>query len=127
MKFVVYILIALGAALYFPQSRAVVMGYAAPVINPVLRWSTTNEMERIVGDLENEAQTRSWIPEPGEEFQDWMARNYQGEDSRLDSWDRPYVLDIGRREFRLLSLGPDGERATADDIVITGESGELRR
>ena len=62
MKAIFLFLIALGAALYFPQSRAVVVDLASPVLTPVLRWSTRGEMERIVGDLETEDQTGRALP-----------------------------------------------------------------
>jgi hypothetical protein len=37
----------------------------------------------------------------------------------LDPWNRPYeyaVIESGRREFRVRSLGPDGRRDTDDDL-----------
>jgi general secretion pathway protein G len=41
-----------------------------------------------------------------------------------DPWGHPYVyqrtVTNGKPSYRLLSLGPDGKRGTADDIVQTG-------
>ena len=39
-----------------------------------------------------------------------------------DPWGREIQLqvrDAAKREFRLLSLGPDGEAQTPDDLVLT--------
>ncbi len=127
MKYVFYLLIALGAALYFPRSRAVIADFAEPAITPVLRWGTNNELERIAGDLQNEVQTGRGLPAQGEDFQAWLRDNYQGEDSRLDSWDGPYYLEIELGTFRVVSAGPDGERGTADDLSAGGRLPSGRR
>ncbi|MDX1568733.1 MAG: hypothetical protein R3223_13080, partial [Longimicrobiales bacterium] len=52
MRILFFLLIGLGAALYFPQSREVIVDTAQPVIDPVLRWSTRGEMRQITRDLE---------------------------------------------------------------------------
>jgi len=121
VKYIFYFLIALGAALYFPRSRAVITDVAEPVLTPVLRWGTTNEVERIVEDLQNEVRTGRGLPQRGEDFRRWMRENYQGESSRFDSWGSPYVLVLRRGSFQVLSPGPDGERGTPDDIAVSGE------
>lgn len=126
MKYVFYLLIVLGAALYFPQSRAVITDFVEPVLTPILRSSTQDEMERIVGDLETELQTGFNLPSRGQGFQDWLRKNYQGSSSREDSWGGEYILQVRRRTFRVVSAGPDREMGTLDDIVVTGQLEDWR-
>ena len=51
-KIIILLALALGAALYFPQSRPVVLDTFAPVINPVLRWQTNGELNQILRELQ---------------------------------------------------------------------------
>lgn len=120
MKYFFYFVIALGAVLYFPRSRAVITDVAEPVLTPVLRWGTKNEVERIVGDLQTEVSTGRGLPQQGDDFQRWLRENYQGESSRVDSWDAPYVLQVRRATFQVVSGGPDGQLGTGDDISVSG-------
>lgn len=111
-------LIALGVALYFPESRGWLMEKAQPVINPVLRTATLSEMERIVGDLHTSAtENFGRYPEP-REFARWVERRYTG--GATDSWDNAYELEDLRRDGRmqLRSWGPDRLRGTEDDILV---------
>jgi len=41
------LLILLGAATYFPQTRPVVVDTLGPIMNPVLTWQTKGEMNRL--------------------------------------------------------------------------------
>lgn len=114
------LLIALGAALYFPESRAVVLDASEPVLNPVLRWSTRGEMRTIAGDLETQSQTGRNFPTDQEAFVEWMDRNYQGVTSTLDSWGSTYTLRLSADSFEVVSPGPDGEPGTGDEVIVGG-------
>lgn len=127
MKLVFLLLIALGAALYFPESRAVVVDASEPVLNPVLRWSTQGEMRRIARDLETQSETGRGFPRDEEEFAEWLDDNYQGITSKTDPWGNSYALRLWPDSFGVVSPGPDGEQVTSDDVVVTGRIQEPRR
>lgn len=120
MKIVFFVLVALGAALYFPTSRAVVLDTAQPVIDPVLRWSTRGEMRQIVRDLEALSEIPRRFPLDQEEFHDWMEREYEG-DATTDPWGATYDLRLSSGTFSIVSPGPDGAFNTEDDVVSEGE------
>lgn len=118
MRTVFVILVALGAALYFPRSRAVLLDTAAPVLNPVLGWATRGEMRAMARDLEQRVNTGRSIPSNGREFATWLENNYQAGDSRTDSWGQPYTMQRWADSFAVISAGPDGRTGTEDDLRV---------
>jgi hypothetical protein len=116
-KVILVLLILLGAALYFPKTRPVVLEFVGPVVNPVLRWQTDGEMERIARELESLHRQGSNIPTPGASFQSWMERNFMG-GAKEDAWGNNYSLKVWRESVGIVSSGPDEELDTADDLVF---------
>jgi len=115
-KLLFFFLILLGASLYFPQTRPVVLKYLAPVINPVLTWQTKGEMQQIGRELETLNRQGSDLPTPGSSFQHWMEGRFMG-GSRTDGWGVDYTLRVWRDSVGIVSNGPDREIGTPDDIV----------
>lgn len=118
MKVVFAFLVALGAALYFPSSRAVLLDTVAPVLNPALGWATRGEMRAMARDLEQRVNTGRPIPGNRQEFETWLENNYQAGDSRTDSWGNLYSLERWTDSFAVVSPGPDGELGSGDDIRV---------
>jgi hypothetical protein len=117
-KVVLILLVLLGAAFYFPQTRPVVVDTLAPVMNPVLTWQTRGEMEGIVRELQTMSREGGDLPTPGESFDAWMLRNFMG-GSKTDAWGVNYTLRIWRDSIGIVSNGPDREIETPDDILET--------
>ncbi|MDT8368812.1 MAG: hypothetical protein RQ745_06365 [Longimicrobiales bacterium] len=117
-RIVVLLIVAFLVALYFPESRATIVEHAGPVVDPVLRLSTEREMNRIANDLKT-YQRENFERLPGErQFSDWIEGQYSG-GGELDAWGAPYEYRLEDDKFTLRSPGPDGLRATPDDIVVT--------
>jgi hypothetical protein len=116
-KIILMILVALAAALYFPQSRSVVVEYAGPLLNPAFRMATSAEMEKISRDLQTYERETGRLPEP-RAFGTWLEGRYAGDVTR-DSWGNTYILVVRNRAFDVVSMGPDGRQGTSDDIVET--------
>jgi hypothetical protein len=119
-KLFLILVLVLGAALYFPQTRPVLMDLLNPLLNPVFVWQTKSEMDKVVRELGTMDREGRRLPQPGEEFQRWMERNFQG-GRVVDSWGRPYTLRVWLDSLAVVSSGPDIELGTADDIVRTTE------
>ncbi len=115
-KVVLLILVLLGAAFYFPQTRPVVVDTLAPVLDPVLSWQTRGEMEGIVRELQTLTRQGSDLPTPGASFDAWMLRNFMG-GSKTDAWGVNYTLKVWRDSVGVVSNGPDREIETPDDIL----------
>lgn len=109
------LLILLGAALYFPQTRPVVVETLAPVMNPVLSWQTKGEMKSIGRELETLRNQGSDLPTPGPSFQNWITREFMG-GSRKDAWGVNYTLQMWRDSVGIVSNGPDQAPGTSDDL-----------
>ena len=109
------LLILLGAALYFPESRPVVVETLAPVMNPVLGWQTKGEMKSIGRELETLNKQGSDLPTPGLSFQNWITKKFMG-GSKTDAWGVNYTLHMWRDSVGIVSNGPDHEEGTADDL-----------
>lgn len=122
-KLFVFLAIALGAGLYFPSTRPVILDWLAPVINPALTWQTRGEMGQITRKLQMINREGQPIPTPGEDFSDWMVRNFQGGSSR-DAWGNEYSLVVWGDSVGVVSRGPDLEVNTPDDVV---ESARIQR
>ena len=119
MKLFLLLLVVIGAALYFPDSRAWVLDRAQPVVNPMLTTATHSEMDRIVDDLRQYSRENFGRCPDARQFPVWLDDQYSGGGGR-DSWDTPYQLEDLRRDNRmqLRSWGPDRQRGTDDDILV---------
>lgn len=117
-KIIFAVAVLLGAALYFPQTRPVVVETFAPVMNPVFTWQTKGEMGRITRELETLQREGDYFPAPGEGFQNWMKRNFLGR-ARSDAWGTDYTLRVWRDSVGVVSNGPDLEIETSDDIILS--------
>lgn len=118
-KFILILLVALAAAMYFPTSRAVVMDYASPLLNPAFRLATKAEIEKISRDLQTYERETGRLPE-ARQFESWVQGRHAGDVTR-DSWGNTYILVVRPRAFDVISMGPDGRQGTADDIVETSD------
>ena len=116
-RLVLMVVLGLVAAFYFPNSRAVMMDIAEPVIVPVARWSTSAEM-RQVGEnvLEHERLTgklpdrRTWLG--------WLDYRYSSDDLRQDPWGSMYQLRVWADSVAIVSWGPDAMSSTEDDFQV---------
>ena len=62
---------------------------------------------------------------PVDNFPAWVHRDYSGPD--LDPWDRDWFLQVGRRQYTVGSMGPDGQLGTEDDIIASRDLAQSRR
>lgn len=109
------LLILFGAALFFPQTRPVVVEKIGPVMNPVLGWQTKGEMKSIGRELESLNKQGSDLPTPGSSFQNWITKRFMG-GSKMDAWGNNYTLHMWRDSVGIVSNGADHELGTADDL-----------
>lgn len=115
-KFGLLLLAAIGAAFYFPSSRLVVYEKAAPVLDPVLRWSANREMKKIVHDLERYDEIYARLPDQ-REWSPWLEDNFAG-DAGTDPWSNKYIFRSWTDSFYVASPGPDRIEFSQDDFRI---------
>lgn len=102
------------------------MDVLAPVINPALIWQTRGEMGQITRELQMINREGRRLPAAGQEFSDWMVRNFQAGSSR-DAWGNEYSLVTWPDSVGVLSRGPDLEIGTPDDVMETARIQRQRR
>lgn len=111
------LILALGVGLYIPQSRARILEAARPALNPLYRFMTRGELERIARDLVDYEKTHFRLPEI-RDFPEWMDERYGDTALTRDAWENPYRLrPAGPATFHVVSAGVDGEFGTEDDLL----------
>jgi hypothetical protein len=87
------------------------------MLNPVLRWTTSQELRRIAEDLEAAQSGLGTLPTGRGEFDLWLTDRYREESARVDAWGTRYTLLVRNDSFYVSSAGPDGRFGTEDDLA----------
>ncbi len=115
-RVVLMIILGLSAALYFPDSRQVIINGAMPVLTPILTRAANNEMRQISDELLGYDQGGRALPSR-RLWLKWLNDNYPGELS-VDPWGGVYQYYPWADSLALISYGPDKERGTEDDVRL---------
>jgi hypothetical protein len=107
-------ILGLVAALYFPDSRAVLFEKGAPVLRPMFEWNAQREMEEIITSLQTMENVERRLPER-REWVKWLDDHYTADASR-DAWGQVYGYEVKDDSFAITSNGPDKILKTDDDI-----------
>jgi len=114
MKKIVLLAMALLAiALIIPSTRATLMDKASPVTNKVRAMTVPSALKAIADQLDARMKRGEKIPTP-EAWSNWLQKSYTGVPE--DPWGHEFYLLVGRRDFTVGSMGPDGVRGSADDM-----------
>ena len=113
------LLVALGVsvAYYFPDSRQMLLEAAQPIMVPIVRWTTREEMRQLGRDVVAYEQTTGQLPDR-RGWLDWLEWRYTMDDSKQDAWDTVYELRVWADSVGIRSYGPDRTRNTDDDFTI---------
>lgn len=115
-----FLLIVLGLVtwFYFPETRAMILDLAEPVVVPVIRWSTEEEMAQVARNVLEHERLTGQIP-AGAAWLGWLEYRYPTDEMRRDPWGSPYQLEVDRDSVWVLSFGPDRTRTTEDDFRVS--------
>ena len=113
-KLILLVIVGFVAALYFPESRAVLFEKGAPVLRPVLEWNAQREMEELATGLQTMENVERRLPER-REWVKWLDEHYTG-DASTDPWGSVYAFELQDDSFAIISNGPDKALKTPDDI-----------
>lgn len=116
------IVLALVTWSYFPETRAILLDVAEPVVVPVLRWSTEEEMAQVGRNVVEHERLTGDMP-AGAGWLDWLDYRYLSDEIKRDPWGSVYQLEVTPDSVAVLSFGPDRTRGTEDDFrVLTPRS-----
>jgi hypothetical protein len=108
--------------LYFPETRALLLDAAEPLVLPVMRWNTEEEMAT-VGRNAVERERLTGVLPVGTAWLDWLQYRYMSDESRTDPWGSAYQLEVAKDSVWTLSYGPDRIRGTSDDFRVSTPRG----
>lgn len=126
LRLVLLVVLAACTWIYFPETRVYAADAARPVLRPVFRWQTKQEMTSIAHELElAEREGFGRLPD-ARRFKTWLDQTFTG-DATVDSWGMPYSLTVAKDSFTVVSWGPDALPNTSDDIHIARRRASLSR
>ena len=116
-RLVLLIFLAIVTWYYFPETRAMLLDVAEPVVVPIVRWSAQEEMGQVGRNVVEHERLTEQVP-AGAEWLGWLDYRYVTTDSKQDPWGSTYQLLVWKDSVGIVSLGPDRIRATADDFYV---------
>ena len=97
-RLILLVILGFVAAIYFPDSRQVIIDEAMPVLQPVLIWNAEREMEELSRVVRREARETYQLP-PTRQWGAWLATNFTG-DASTDPWGTTYSTRRGPTPLR---------------------------
>ena len=119
-RLILLILLGLSAAVYFPDSRQMLADILDPVIAPINRWSTKDEMRRVARDVVAYEQSHGQIPNRTG-WVEWLEWRYVVDETWKDPWGSAYELVVLADSLGIMSYGPDRTKETEDDFTIMAQ------
>jgi hypothetical protein len=127
MKVLLLLLLVIAAVATVPAIRNRLAGPLDPVLarlgpvgekfrTPVLRFNAHNEIQAIIGRLNEDKLQGRTVPVPNQ-FQRWIHEKMRGDiQDGKDPWGQPYYLVRERGYATIGSPGQDMQAGTPDDI-----------
>lgn len=103
---------------YFPETRAILLDVTEPIVLPIMKWSTEEEMTTVGRNAVDHERLTGELP-AGSTWLEWLEYRYLSEESRVDPWGTTYQLEASKDSVWTLSYGPDRIRGTEDDFRIS--------
>jgi hypothetical protein len=116
-RLVLLILLALATWSYFPETRAMLFRAVEPVVLPVVKWGTQDEMSQVARNAVDHERLTGQLPVGGA-WLDWLDYRYLAREARVDPWGSTYQVAASADSVWVISLGPDRIRDTEDDFSV---------
>ena len=110
-------ILALVTWVYFPETRAILLDVAEPVVVPLVRWGAEDEMAQVGRNVVAHERLTGQLP-TGASWLAWLEFRYTTEEGRRDPWGSVYQIETSSDSVWILSYGPDRIRATEDDFHV---------
>jgi len=114
-KILLLALVVLAVGMAVPSTRARITESAiTPVLDDIGKRLTPRRLDAMANQLDVRLSRGEGFPGV---FDGWLRRDYSGPE--LDPWENPWYLNVGRREYTVGSMGPDGVAGTDDDLTVS--------
>lgn len=121
-KLITLAFLALAVGMAVPTTRARIVDQVRPVKNEIGKRIVPRRLKVMADQLDVRLGRAEGLPD---NFHGWLRRDYSGVPE--DPWDNVYYLDVGRRDYTVGSMGPDGLQGTEDDITESRRLPDGRR
>jgi hypothetical protein len=112
------VILALVTWYYFPETRAMLLDVAEPVVLPVVRWGVQDEMAQVARNAVDHERLTGELP-GGANWLNWLQYRYASQEARTDPWGTTYQFASSEDSVWVLSYGPDRTRDTEDDFAVS--------
>jgi len=116
-RLILLVILALVTWYYFPETRALLMEVAEPIVLPIQRWQVRDEMAQVGRHVVDHERLTGSVP-AGREWLEWIAYRYPTDEIARDPWGSLYQLVVWADSLGIVSIGPDRVRLTADDFQV---------
>lgn len=116
-RLVLLIVLAIVTWYYFPETRAIMMDAAEPIVLPIMRWSSREEMSQVGRHVVDHERLTGQVPSVTE-WLDWLDFRYLSDEVARDPWGSVYQLVVWTDSVGVVSMGPDRTRMTNDDFQV---------
>jgi hypothetical protein len=118
IRLFVLTMVLIATWLYFPETRRILFDVAEPVVLPIMRWSTEDEMAQLGRNVVEHERLTGEVPS-GPEWLGWLDYRYDDDATKRDPWNSVYQLELTEDSVSILSFGPDRTRGTDDDFRVS--------
>ena len=116
-RLLLLVALALVTWYYFPETRAMLLDIAEPVVVPIVRWSAQEEMAQVGRNVVEQERLTGRLP-TGSEWLGWLNFRYPSDEAKRDPWGSIYQLLVWPDSVGVVSLGADRVRLTDDDFQV---------
>ncbi len=103
-----------AVAMAVPSTRAQIQARGvAPVMNAIGARLAPGRLTAMADQLDVRLGRGEDLPAGN--FPAWLRRDFSGSD--FDPWGNSWYIQVGRRDYTVGSMGPDGQQGTEDDIT----------
>lgn len=113
-KLIMLAFVALAVGMAIPSTRAQIADSVRPVKDEIGKRLVPRRIEVMADQLDVRLSRAEGLPQ---NFEGWLRRDYSGVPE--DPWGYTYYISVGRRDYTVGSVGPDGIQGTEDDITET--------
>ena len=117
-RLLLLLILALATWFYFPETRAMLLDVAEPVVLPFVRWGIEDEMAQVARNVVDHERLTGALPTGGA-WLEWLQYRYSSAESRTDPWGSTYQVAATKDSVWVLSYGPDRTRDTEDDFSVS--------
>lgn len=115
-KAILALIVLLVVGMTIPQTRVRILEAVSPVTNNFKARIASGQLDTLADQVDIHYQRTGRFPGEAAPWESWLRSDFSGKP--VDPWGNVWYLRPTSRSFTVGSMGPDGERETADDLTV---------